>query len=359
MNRKVLIGIVVGVVIVGAAIASIYFFVLNPTSSPSEESDLVASGFVEAEEVAIAPELGGRVLELLAAEGDDVEAGQVLVRLDGALLDAQIEVVQAGLDIAQAQLAQAQAGARPEQVHKAEAEMAQAQAGRDGAYQGWQDLIVLRDNPQRLDAQIAQTQAQVAAAKAALAQAVAYKDAAQIADDAYWDAQEMLSGIPAQYRPGMSMNFNLIPNAYWKAWVGVNTADAAYGGAVAALNDLYRMRDNPQELNAQIAEAEAQYRAAEAAIGMAQAQLDALEAGATAEEIAIVEAQVEQAQAALDALLVLRCCFGGQHTQGRTGCARGHLAHAGEPGPGDPDCLRAREQAWACGHRAGGGGQRG
>jgi len=48
------------------------------------------------------------------------------------------------------------------------------------------------------------------------------------------------------------------------------------------------------------------YRAAEAAVHKAQAQADALRAGATAEEIAIVEAQVEQAQAALDALLVLR-----------------------------------------------------
>jgi multidrug resistance efflux pump len=39
---------------------------------------------------------------------------------------------------------------------------------------------------------------------------------------------------------------------------------------------------------------------------MAQAQLDALEAGATKEEIDMAEAQVEQAQAALDALVVLR-----------------------------------------------------
>jgi len=52
--------------------------------------------------------------------------------------------------------------------------------------------------------------------------------------------------------------------------------------------------------------AEAQYRAAEAAVLMAQAGLDAMRAGATEGEIAVIEAQVEQAQAALDALLVLR-----------------------------------------------------
>jgi multidrug resistance efflux pump len=310
MKRKILIGIVVGLAVIGAATAGIYFFVLKPVPTHSDAGDLVASGFIEAEEVAVAPELGGRVLELLAEEGDDVEAGQVLARLDGTLLEAQIEAAQAGLDMAQAQLAQAQAGARPEQVQKAEADLAQAQAGRDGAYQAWQDLIALRDNPQQLDAQIAQAAAQVAVAKAALDQAVAYKDMAQIAYDSYTDIEgsldEKLNQIPKEYRPGIPMGFHLIPNAYWKAWVGVNTAGAGYDGAVQALNDLYAIRDNPQDLNAQIAAAEAQYRAADAAVGMAQAQLDGLEAGATAEEIAIAEAQVEQAQAALDALLVLR-----------------------------------------------------
>jgi HlyD family secretion protein len=309
MKRKIVLIIVGAVAVIGAAVAGVYFFA-NPALGQSQAADLAASGFIEAEEVAIAPELGGRVLELLVEEGDDVEAGQVLARLDGTLLEAQIAAAQAGLDMAQAALAQAQAGARSEQIRQAEAALAQAQAGRDGAYQAWQDLIALRDNPQQLDGQIAQAQAQVATAKAALDQAVAYKDMAEIAYDSYTDIEgsldEKLNQIPKEYRPGIPMSFHLIPNAYWKAWVGVNTAGAAYDGAVQALNDLYALRDNPQDLNAQIAAAEAKYRAAGAAVDIAQAQLDGLEAGATAEEIAIAEAQMEQAQAALDALLVLR-----------------------------------------------------
>jgi multidrug resistance efflux pump len=93
---------------------------------------------------------------------------------------------------------------------------------------------------------------------------------------------------------------------YWKAWVGVNMAQAGLDGANTALHDLYAIRDNPQDLNAQIDAAEAQYLAAEAAVQMAQAQLDALEAGATDEEIDMAEAHVQQAEAALDALLALR-----------------------------------------------------
>ncbi len=317
-ERVVPIVIIVVVVIVVAGVG--IYFATHPAvwqqvtaqmeMGGSEAGGLTASGFIEAEEVAVAPELGGRVIELSAEEGDDVKAGQVLAQLDGTLLEAQIEATQAGLDVARAELAQAQAGARPEQIRQAEAALAQAQAGRDGAHQARQDLIALRDNPQQLDGQIAQAEAQVAAAKAALDQAVAYKDMAEIAYNNYTDIEgsldEKLNKIPKEYRPGIPMSFHLIPNAYWKAWVGVNTAGAAYDGAVQALNDLYAIRNNPQDLNAQIAAAEAQYQAAGAAVDMAQAQLDGLEAGATAEEIAIAEAQVEQAQAALDSLLVLR-----------------------------------------------------
>ncbi|HZK66532.1 MAG TPA: biotin/lipoyl-binding protein, partial [Chloroflexota bacterium] len=41
-----------------------------------------ASGSIEAEEVSISSELAGRVTQLLAEEGDQVKAGDVLVKLD-------------------------------------------------------------------------------------------------------------------------------------------------------------------------------------------------------------------------------------------------------------------------------------
>jgi len=281
-----------------------------------EESGLTASGFIEADEVAVAPELGGRVVELLADEGDEIEAGQVLVRLDGTLLDAQAKVAQAALDVAEAGLAQAQAGARPEQIRQAEAGLAQAEIARDGSFQAWQDLIAIRDTPQELEAQIILAQSQVAVADAALAQTVAYKDAAEIANDAYGDGMDAMADakheiqkLPKPYRPDLPvlpLDFHLIPNAYWKSWVGVNTAQAGLDGARVALGNLYTMRDNPQELNAQVDAVKAQYHAAEATVLMVQAQLDGLLAGATEQDIAIVEAQVEQARAALDSLAVVR-----------------------------------------------------
>lgn len=326
MKAERIVPIIIIVIIVIGLVAGGAYLATNPAIldqvlaemelTEPETGGLTASGFIEAEEVSVAPELGGRVVELLADEGDEVKAGQILVRLDDALLDAQTEVGQAALDVAEAGLAQARAGARPEQIRQAEAALAQAETARDGAYQAWQDLITIRDNSQELEAQIILAQTQVTVAEAALAQTVAFKDAAEIADDAYndgmkalSDAKEELEKIPEPLRPPLPnppLDFHLMPNAYWKSWVGVNTAQAGLDGARTALWNLYAMRDDPQELNTQVDAAEAQFHEAEATVQMAQSQLDALHAGATEEEIAIVETQVEQARAALDSLMVLR-----------------------------------------------------
>jgi multidrug resistance efflux pump len=323
--KKKRIAIVVVAVVVVTVVATIYSvtgagtwrrtMVQLELAEPAA-GDLMASGFIEAEEIDIAPELGGRVAEVLVKEGDDVEAGQLLVQLDGTLLQAQVESAEAALDVAQAELDQALAGVRPEQIRRGEAALAQAEAGRDGTYQAWQDAIAIRENPQELNAQIVDARGRVAEAEAALARATALKDAAEIAHDAYWDgrekmakAKEKLKEIPPSLRPsvpGMQLDFHLIPNRYWKAWVGVNAAQAGLDGAQVALRDLYALRSNPQELNARVDELEAEYRSAEASVQAARARLEALRSGATGEEIAVAQAQVGQAQAALDSLIVQR-----------------------------------------------------
>src|SRR5262245_16299440 len=53
------------------------------------------SGYIEAEEVELAAETSGRITHQDAAEGDFVEAGQPLVELDAALLEAEVQQAQA------------------------------------------------------------------------------------------------------------------------------------------------------------------------------------------------------------------------------------------------------------------------
>jgi RND family efflux transporter MFP subunit len=70
------------------------------------------------------------------------------------------------------------------------------------------------------------------------------------------------------------------------------------------LDNLLTVRENPQELDTKVDTAKTRYERAEAAVQAAQAQLEALKAGATQEQITVVEAQVKQAQAAADLLKV-------------------------------------------------------
>lgn len=92
------------------------------------DGPLRASGYVEATEVRVAPEVGGRVLELSVSEGDRVAAGALIARLDTA--DAQLAIRRAEADRAQAdaQLKLLQAGARAEDVRQARAQVDSAQA---------------------------------------------------------------------------------------------------------------------------------------------------------------------------------------------------------------------------------------
>ncbi|MGB9301886.1 MAG: biotin/lipoyl-binding protein, partial [Anaerolineae bacterium] len=85
-----------------------------------------ASGTIEAEEVIVASEFGGRVEEILADEGDEVELGQALIHLDTQLLEAQIGQAEAAVSAAEANLARVESGARPGEIATAEAFVTQA-----------------------------------------------------------------------------------------------------------------------------------------------------------------------------------------------------------------------------------------
>ena len=87
-----------------------------------------ASGYVEATEVRVAPEVGGRVLEIMVAEGDPVTAGARVARLDTADVEIAIRRARAERDQAVAQLKLLAAGARVEDVRQARAQAESAQA---------------------------------------------------------------------------------------------------------------------------------------------------------------------------------------------------------------------------------------
>jgi len=335
---KRVIPIVIALLVLAAIVAAgWWYFTTNPAAwdqllteleiqTVTAEETLSASGFIEAEKFSLTAEVSGRISQLLADEGDEVEKGGTLVILDDAMAQAQLREAQAAVQIAQAALAQVKAGPRPEAIRQVEAALAQAQAARDGAYQGWQDALAIRDNPQELEAQIDATRAQVEVAEHQIQAAAAGTEAAQAEYDMLARTADLVShpsrvcfSVPAPYgsvercitikfdkgdREEVFYQWNLSTRRLTSSWEAVAMAQAAHEGSQAALQDLLAIRENPQELNTQVDTAKAQYKRAEAAVQAAQAQLEALKAGATQEQIAVAEAQVKQAQAAADLLKV-------------------------------------------------------
>jgi HlyD family secretion protein len=89
------------------------------------------SGFIEADEIRLGSRVGGRVQEVLVEEGQTVEAGQLLVKLEPFDLTEQLKEAQAQLAARQADLERLQAGYRPEEVGQAKARYEQLQARLD------------------------------------------------------------------------------------------------------------------------------------------------------------------------------------------------------------------------------------
>jgi HlyD family secretion protein len=87
-----------------------------------------ASGQVEATEIHVSSPVGGRVLELSVAEGNRIDRGAAIAKLDTSDADlARLRAV-AERSQAEAQLRLLQAGARPEDIRQAEAQVAAAEA---------------------------------------------------------------------------------------------------------------------------------------------------------------------------------------------------------------------------------------
>jgi HlyD family secretion protein len=100
---------------------------------PFTETILVTGSLVAREEVLVAPQIDGlRMAEVLAEEGETVEAGQVLARLNSDTLRAQLDQLEANRLRADASIEQARS-----RIVEAEANKKQA----DAAFQRAEELI--------------------------------------------------------------------------------------------------------------------------------------------------------------------------------------------------------------------------
>ncbi len=128
-----------------------------PVEAKSVTVRITASGKVQpVQSVNISPKSPGLLAELNVEQGDTVKQGQIIARMDNSEIKMRILQYKANLEQAKAQLAESQAGSRPEEIAQGKARVDQAQA----------QLAITRDG-NRLQ-EIQQAQAQVDSAKASV-----------------------------------------------------------------------------------------------------------------------------------------------------------------------------------------------
>ena len=257
-----------------------------------EEDVLVASGSIEGVEVAIVSLFDGRIAELYADQGDDVQAGQPLVQLDTRLLQAQLAQAQAAVAAAEANLANVRAGAMPAEILAAQAALGQAVAERDAAETAWHDTQAILENPQEIDAQVVQAQAALDMARVQVERAEAQIAAAE--------AERF------QYRAQGSMEEKWMYRVYdyqvRAAQAALAAAQADRQAARQRLSALKALREHPLAILSQVHQAEGRYEVAAEGVDVAEARLAELQAGPSPEEVDVAQARVAQAQAGVDAL---------------------------------------------------------
>lgn len=253
---------------------------------------LIASGSMEGESVSIVSEFGGQIIGLFASEGEQVEAGQVLVQLDDSLLRAQMVQAEAAVAAAEANLASVQAGTHPAEVLAARAMLRQAIAERNAARTAWEDLQAILDSPQEIEARLVEARTAVEMAAVQIEQAEAQLASALAERDQY-----RAQGSLEEKKLYAIHSYNVDASQ-----AALDAAKANKSGAQETVAALEALRDNPIALASQVHSAEARFQVAAAGVGVAAARLDELTAGAMPEEVWVAQAQVTQAEAAFSAL---------------------------------------------------------
>jgi HlyD family secretion protein len=207
MNRPLIVGIVVALLIVGAVAVGWFYYQANPdewdsfisemsgdtstNSAPkpvkrasSSGDGLQASGAIEVDDIIISTLAGGKILDIFADEGQSVSEGDLLLVLDDRPLQAQrlsilanLDQTEAALEMVQLQLDMALAGPRSEEIAIAEGVVQTAAAQVDFAKAGKNavlESITIGEGPSTAtDHDLEAAEAQVDMAEGQLAQAQA------------------------------------------------------------------------------------------------------------------------------------------------------------------------------------------
>ena len=307
------------ILLVIIATAAIWY--LRNASAQEENGPVSASGTVEATKVELASETGGKIDEVLAGEGDSVNAGAVLVQFNDQLVQAQRAQAEAALSQAEANYALVAAGLTHEQrqaaITAAETEFLAAQqamqdlndAAEIVATRTLQEIARAKDTvdkaTQRRDNLIyGADQADIDAARAAVV----------LARDRLDKAQEDYA--PYENKPEDNLARAALLSKMAAAQNYYDRAATLLNNLVAEANelDLGQAEADLAVAKSQLADAERRYAAvkdgpdtdavalAGARLASTKARLDQARADPSQEQLELAQSQIDTAGAALQVL---------------------------------------------------------
>ena len=103
---------------------------------------LLISGIIEADDIHVGSKVGGRVLKVVAKEGQTVKEGETLVLLEPREFDASLAEAQATFRQVEAKYSLLTAGFRQEEIEQADAAAKQAQAELDQLVSGPRQQVI-------------------------------------------------------------------------------------------------------------------------------------------------------------------------------------------------------------------------
>ncbi len=285
--------------------------------------------------------IAGQVKEVYVEVGDEMQAGDVLIRLEAGSLERAVRSAKQSLAIQEASLAELRQGASDEEITAAEASVTQAEAGvlqaeasvsqakanlaglRRGASE--EEIAAAEASLDSAKASLANAQAGLVSARSSLTKAKLSRDTLADADvtaeanlksaraalsSAQAQLTALLEGADAETIEQALLNWEQTKNSLWNAQLerdamkgrpgtpgymkdqmDIAVANAEIAVRVAEINYLQAQEGATDEV---IAAARASVAAAEAQVTNAQAQLDDID-----DQIAQSEATVVQAEASV------------------------------------------------------------
>jgi HlyD family secretion protein len=126
-----------------AVLGAVLFTAVCSTGERPEVPEILASGTIEATEVEVAARIPERIQAVFFREGDRVEKGDLLIRLETLELGLQVKVATTRVAIAQRHLQDLLAGAREQELKDGEAALDQAEADLKRTSADWERVETL------------------------------------------------------------------------------------------------------------------------------------------------------------------------------------------------------------------------